>query len=233
MARHVAAWCVAIVLGASTAHAADIKVLASNGVKAAVEALKPQLEKASGSTLSIEFSTTATLSERIEKGEPFDVAILTDDAMAALAKAGKVAPTQTKLARVGIGVGYRKALLNARSIAYTGNGASRPAIDTMLQRLGIAKQMQAKSHLTAAGAAPASVAKGESDLVMTLISEILPEPGVELAGPLPSDFQTYLVFSAAPSPKASTNGNVLSLIKFLKTPAVASTYSAKGMEVTQ
>ena len=103
----------------------------------------------------------------------------------------------------------------------------------MLQRLGIAKQMQAKSHLTAAGAAPASVAKGESDLVMTLISEILPEPGVELAGPLPSDFQTYLVFSAAPSPKASTNGNVLSLIKFLKTPAVASTYSAKGMEVTQ
>ena len=248
MARHVAAWCVAIVLGASTAHAADIKVLASNGVKAAVEALKPQLEKVSGSTLSIEFSTTATLSERIEKGEPFDVAILTDDAMAALAKAGKVAPTQTKLARVGIGVGYRKgaakpdvrtaaaikqALLNARSIAYTGNGASRPAIDTMLQRLGIAKQMQAKSHLTAAGAAPASVAKGESDLVMTLISEILPEPGVELAGPLPSDFQTYLVFSAAPSPKASTNGNVLSLIKFLKTPAVASTYSAKGMEVTQ
>lgn len=248
MARHVAAWCVAILLGASSAHAAGIRVLASNGVKAAVEALTPQLEKASGSTLSIEFSTTATLRERIEKGEAFDVAILTDDAMEALAKAGKVAPMQTRLARVGIGVGYRKgaakpdvrtaaaikqALLNAKAIAYTGNGASRPAIDKMIDRLGIAKQMQAKSRLTAAGAAPAAVAKGEADLVMTLISEILPEPGVELAGPLPSDFQTYLVFSAAPSPKASGNANVLSLIKFLETPAVAPTYRAKGMEVTQ
>jgi len=248
MARHVAAWCVAILLGASSAHAAGIRVLASNGVKAAVEALTPQLEKASGGTLSIEFSTTATLRERIEKGEAFDVAILTDDAMEALAKAGKVAPMQTRLARVGIGVGYRtgtakpdvrtaaaikQALLSAKAIAYTGNGASRPAIDTMIERLGIAKQMQAKSHLTAAGAAPAAVAKGEADLVMTLISEILPEPGVELAGPLPSDFQTYLVFAAAPSPKASTNANVLALIKFLRTPAAASTYSAKGMEATQ
>ena len=248
MGRHVAAWCVAILLGASSVHAAGIRVLASNGVKAAVDALTPQLEKASGSTLSIEFSTTATLRERIEKGEAFDVAILTDDAMEALAKAGKVAPMQTRLARVGIGVGYRKgaakpdvrtaaaikqALLNAKAIAYTGNGASRPAIDKMIDRLGIAKQMQAKSRLTAAGAAPAAVAKGEADLVMTLISEILPEPGVELAGPLPSDFQAYLQFSAGASPKAASNTNVLSLIKFLRTPAAASTYSAKGMEVTQ
>ena len=248
MARQVGTWCVAILLAASTVHAADIRVLASNGVKAAIEALKPQLEKASGSTLSIDFSTTATLSERIGKGEAFDVAILTDDAMAALAKAGKIAAMQTTLARVGIGVGYRtgapkpdvrtaatlkQALLNAKAIAYTGNGASRPAIDKMIEQLGIARQMQAKSHLTAAGAAPAAVAKGEADLVMTLISEILPEPGVELAGPLPSDFQTYLSFSAAPSPQAAGSTKVVSLIKFLKTPAAASTYRAKGMEATQ
>jgi len=249
MARFVtAASCVAILLGASSLHAAGMRVFASNGVKAAIEALKPQLEKSSGSTLSIDFSTTATLAERIQKGEAFDVAILTDDAMQALAKAGKVAPMQTRLARVGIGVGYRtgapkpdvrtaaavkQALLNAKAIAYTGNGASRPAIDKMIEQLGIAKQMQAKSHLTAAGAAPAAVATGDADLVLTLISEILPEPGVELAGPLPSDFQTYLGFSAAPSPQAAGHANVVSLIKFLKSPAAASTYGAKGMEATQ
>lgn len=248
MARFVAALCAAMFFGASIADAADLRVLASNGVKAAVEALKPHLEKASGSTLSIDFSTTASLRERIEKGEAFDAAILTDDAMEALAKAGKLSPMQTKLARVGIGVGYRKgapkpdirtadaikqSLLNARAIAYTGNGASRPAIDRMIERLGIAKQMQAKSHLTAAGAAPASVAKGESDLVMTLISEILPEPGVELAGPLPSEFQTYLGFSAAPSPKAASTASVAALIKFLRGSQAAKTYAAKGMEATQ
>ena len=170
-------------------------------------------------------------------------------AMDALIKSSKLSPMMhTKLARVGIGVGFRKgapkpdvrtaagikqALLNAKAIAYTGNGASRPAIDTMIERLGIAKELQPKSHLTAAGAAPASVAKGESDLVLTLISEILPEPGVELAGPLPSDYQTYLGFSAAPSPKAAASPGVAALIKFLHSPAAAATYKAKGMEATQ
>ena len=239
----------ALGLGAASAQAADIRVLASNGVKAAVEELRPQLEKASGATLSIDFNTTATLRDRIEKGEAFDVAILTDDAMDALIKSGKLSPAlRTKLARVGIGVGFRKgapkpdvrtaaaikqALLNAKAIAYTGNGASRPAIDKMIERLGIAKELQPKSHLTAAGAAPASVGKGESDLVLTLISEILPEPGVELAGPLPSDFQTYLGFSAAPSPKAQKSPGVAALIKFLDGPAAAAAYKAKGMEATQ
>ena len=237
----------AIFLNASFARAAELRVLASNGIKAAIEELKPELERASGSTLSLEFNTAATLRERIEKGEAFDVAILTDEAMDALIKAGKLAPSPTKLARVGIGVGFRKgaqkpdvktaadikqSLLTARAIAYTGNGASRPAIDNMIQRLGIAKQMEAKSHLTAAGAAPASVAKGESDLVLTLISEILPEPGVELAGPLPPDFQTYLGFSAAPSPAAAGRSNAASLIKFLKSRAAAAAYVAKGMQAT-
>src|SRR5262245_51595272 len=235
-----------IAINETATHAADLRVLASNGVKAAVEEMKPQLEKASGSMLSIDFSTAATLRERIEKGETFDVAILTDDAIDALIKAGKISqPQRAMLARVGIGVGFRKgapkpdvataagikqALLNAKSIAYTESGASRPGIDKMFERLGIASQMKAKAHLTAAGAAPASVGKGESDLVLTLISEILPEPGVELAGPIPSEFQTYIGFSAAPSPKAAGSPAATALITFMKSPAAAATYKAKGME---
>ncbi len=244
----VMAWAVAVINPAA-GDAADLRVLASNGVKAAVEELKPQLEKASGSTLSIDFSTTAALRERIEKGEAFDVAILTDDAIDALIKSGKISQTQrAKLARVGIGVGYRKgapkpdvgsgasikqALLNAKSIAYTESGASRPGIDRMFERLGIAGQLHTKSHLTAAGAAPASVGKGESDLVLTLISEILPEPGVELAGPIPSEFQTYIGFSAAPSPKAAGSPAAATLIMFMKSSAAAATYKAKGMETAK
>jgi molybdate transport system substrate-binding protein len=239
------AWAFAVINPAG-ANAADLRVLASNGVKAAVEVMKPQLEKASGSTLSIDFSTTAALRERIEKGEAFDVAILTDDAIDALISAGKISQAQrARLARVGIGVGYRKgapkpdvgsaagikqALLNAKSIAYTEAGASRPGIDRMFERLGIAGQLKAKSHLTAAGAAPASVGKGESDLVLTLISEILPEPGVELAGPIPSEFQTYIGFSAATSPKAAASPSAAAVIKFLDSPAAAGIYKAKGME---
>jgi len=145
--------------GCTSADAAEVRILASNGVKAAVEELRPQLEKASGTTLSIDFSTAAALRERIEKGEAFDLAILTDDAVDALIKAGKISPMQrARLARVGIGVGYRKgaakpdistaagikqSLLNAKSIAYTEAGASRPGIDKMFERLGIAGQLKA------------------------------------------------------------------------------------------
>jgi molybdate transport system substrate-binding protein len=245
----VATLSTAVLFGSSPAYAADLRVLASNGVKAAVEQMKPQLEKASGSTLSVDFSTAATLRERIEKGEAFDVAILTDDAIDALIQAGKISQGQrARLARVGIGVGYRKgapkpdvgtaagikqALLDAKSIAYTESGASRPGIDKMFERLGIAGQLKAKSHLTAAGAAPASVGKGESDLVLTLISEILPEPGVGLAGPIPSEFQTYVGFSAAPSPRASDSQAAASLITFMKSPAAAAIYKAKGMETAK
>ena len=245
----VAILAAAMLFGSVSVEAADIRILASNGVKAAVEELKPQLEKASGNTLSIDFSTAAALRERIEKGEAFDLAILTDDAVDALIKAGKISPMQrARLARVGIGVGYRKgaakpdistaagikqSLLDAKSIAYTEAGASRPGIDRMFERLGIAGQIKAKSHLTAAGAAPASVGKGESDLVLTLISEILPEPGVELAGPIPPEFQSYIGFSAAPSPKAAGSPAVAALIKFLDGPAAASIYKVKGMEATQ
>ena len=244
--------CLAVValsfLSATSAHAAGLRVFASNGVKAAIQALTAQLEEASGGPLAIEFSTTADLRQRIEKGEPFDVAILTDDAMSALAKAGKLSPVQTMVARVGIGVGYRKgaqkpdvtspvamkqSLLNAKWIAYTPNGASFPTIDKMVQRLGMARQFQEKARLTGPGAAPAAVAKGEADLVITLISEILPEPGVVLAGPLPSEFQSYLGFSAAPSPTAAGDPRVGALVAFLKTPPAAAVYVAKGMQAAR
>jgi molybdate transport system substrate-binding protein len=230
----------------TAAQAAEIRVLASNGIKAAMEDLKPKFEKASGDTLSIDFSTAATLKDRIEKGEAFDVAVLTDDVVDALIKSGKLSPaTRAELAAVGIGVGYRKgaakpdvrtgtslkqALLNAKSIAYTGNGASRPAIDKMIAGLGIGHQLESKSHLVGPGQAPTSVAKGESELVLTLISEILPEPGVELAGPLPPDFQSYLGFSAATGAKSGKGETTQALIKFLDGPAAASMYKVKGME---
>ncbi len=235
-----------VLVFATVAQAAEIRVLASNGIKAAMETLEPQFERASGDTLAIEFSTAATLKQRIESGEAFDVAILTDDAINDLIKSGKLLPaTRAELAAVGIGVGYRKgatkpdvrtgpslkqALLNAKSIAYTGNGASRPAIDRMIARLAIGHQLESKSHLVGPGQAPGSVAKGESELVLTLISEVLPEPGVELAGPLPSDFQSYLGFSAAAGAKSGKAPAAQALIEFLDGPAAASMYKAKGME---
>ena len=236
---------VALCASSSAASAATIKVLASTGIQAAVEALKPQLEKATGDTVSVDFSTTATLRDRIEKGEAFDVAILTDDAIDALVKSGAVdAKTRAELARVGIGVAYRKgapapnvktsadlkeALVKAKSVAYTGNGATRPAIEKMFDAMNITDVMKAKANLTPPNAAPAAVAQGKSDLVISLVSEFVAEPGVVTAGMLPDIYQQFIQFAAVKSAK-STNAKAEALIKALDAKSADATYKAKGME---
>jgi molybdate transport system substrate-binding protein len=225
---------------------AAIKVLASTGIQAAVEALKPQLEKATGDTVAVDFSTTATLQDRIAKGEAFDVAILTDAAIDALVKSGALdASGRAELARVGIGVAYRKgaakpdvstaaslkqALLAAKSVAYTGNGATRPAIDKMFEGMGITDVMKAKANLTPPNAAPAAVAQGKSDLVISLVSEFVAEPGVVTAGMLPPEYQQFLSFSAATATKSANAKGAVVLIKTLDSKSADATYTAKGME---
>jgi molybdate transport system substrate-binding protein len=237
--------CALLVLS-TAAQAAEIHVLASTGIQAAVEALQPKFEKASGDTLKVDFSTTATLKDRIDKGEAFDVAILTDEAIDALIKAGVLtASSRAELARVGMGVAYKKGaakpdvktaasfkqtLLNAKSVAYTGNGATRPLIDKMFETMGITKEMAAKSKLTPPAQAPASVAKGESEIVISLISEFVAEPGVQLAGMLPAEYQSYLSFAAAASAKSGNPMGGLALIKFADGHTADAVYKAKGME---
>ena len=228
------------------AQGAEIQVLCSNGVGAVLRELQPQFEKSTGHKLAIQFSSTANLKQRIEGGEAFDVVFLTADTADELIKSGKLAgATRAELARSGIGVGFRKgapkpdvrtaaamkqSLMNAKSIAYTGNGASRPSIDKMLERMGLASQVKSKVRLTGAGQAPEIVAKGEAEMVITLISEILPVPGVELAGPLPEEFQNYVSFSAAAAAKGGNQQAVTALIKYMDGPAAVPAYKAQGME---
>jgi molybdate transport system substrate-binding protein len=237
---------VGLFVAGTAAQAAEIRVLASTGMQAAVEALKPQFEKASGDTLKVDFSTTATLRDRIEKGEAFDVAILTDEAIEALVKSGAlVASSRAELARVGMGVAYKKgaarpdvktaasfkqALVNARSVAYTGNGATRPLIDKMFEAMGITKEMAAKANLTPPAQAPAAVAEGKSELVISLVSEFVAEPGIELAGMLPAEYQTYLGFAAAQGAKSTNTAGARALITFADGHAAEATYKSKGME---
>src|SRR5512135_1904508 len=110
MCKRTLATSAVFLLAAYTAWAqnAPVHVLASNGVKAVIDELKPQAEKAIGRPLAIEFGTSSAVKTRIEGGEAFDVAILTSDVIDDLAKAGKIAAgTVRRIADCGIGVGVR------------------------------------------------------------------------------------------------------------------------------
>jgi molybdate transport system substrate-binding protein len=229
------------------AQGSPVRVLSSNGFKAVIDALGPQCERAIGHTLALRFGTSTSLRQRMDAGDAFDVAIVTAEAMDDLSKAGKVsASTRAGLGRSGIGVGARSGsrkpdirtaealkatLVAARSITYAGDGASRPHIEKMLGALGIADVMTKKTLLEQGSVrAAAKVASGDAELLITLISEILPAPGVELVGALPAEFQHYVSFAAAAGAKAANPEAGKALIACLSGPGVAATLKAKGID---
>ena len=234
----------------AAAQTKDIRVLASNGVKAVLEALVPQCEQATGRRLTIQFNSSAALKERIAAGEEFDVAIVTSDLIDSLIKDGKVtAASRAGVARSGVGIGIRagaakpdvgtpealkRTLLGAKAISYAQDGASRVYIAKMLDQLGIADAVKSKTILEQGSVRSAGrVAKGDADVVMTLVSEILPIPGVELAGPFPAAVQSYVSFAAGIGAKATDPAAAKKLIGFLTGPGVEATFKAKGMEARE
>ena len=228
---------------------APIRVLSSNGVKAVIDDVRPEIERAMGRPLEIEFSTAASLKSRIEKGEAFEATILTPTLLDELVKQGHIAgDSVVNLARSGVGVAVREGaatpdvstpdalkttLLNAKSVAFTAEGQSRQTIEEAFNRLGIADAMRPKVMLTGPMGGPAAVAKGEAELAMTLISEILPVPGVQLVGPLPADLQNYVSFAAARSAHAKDPGAADALLRQLSGPTMSAALEEHGMEAVE
>ena len=224
---------------------APLHILVSNGVRAVMEALQPDLEKAAGRPLAFDFGSTTGLRQKIDQGQAFDLLILTSDAVADLAKSGKVAGPPTELARCGIGLGVRagaakpdihdadalkQTLRRVKSMTWAQDGASRPHIEKMLTQMGLAEEAKPKEHpVTGSVAANASVASGQSEVVLTLVSEILPAPGVSLVGKLPDQYQGYIHFSVAPSAHADPAA-AKAVIAVLTGQAAKPVYRAKGME---
>jgi molybdate transport system substrate-binding protein len=232
------------------AFAADttpVRVLVSNGMKAAMEELQPQCERAIGRPLALQFNSTLSVKKSIEAGEVFDATIITTEAIEDLIKQGKIAAgSRTALARSELGIGIRagapkpdihtpdalkKALREAKSITFPQDGASRGYIEKMFERMGIAAEVKPKIIL-APGSGPAteSVAEGKAALVVTLFSEIVPVHGVEILGPLPGDLQSDIRFSAAISATTKNAEAAKALISFLAGPKAAPMLKAKGLE---
>ncbi len=232
---------------APAAQESTLRVFSSNGVKAALERLQVESERAAGRPLNITFGTSASTKQRVLAGETFDVAILTADAIDELAAAGKVVrPSTMKLGRSGIGIGVRAGMAKmdittpdalkhiffaVRSVTYAGDGASRPFIERMFGTLGITETMESKTILEQGSVrAAARVVQGDADMLITLISEIVPVPGMELAGPLPSEFQDYVSFAAAVGSSAQNADAAAKLVAFLSGHHASPAFTASGIE---
>jgi molybdate transport system substrate-binding protein len=237
----------AAMLAAGAASAAEIKVITSVGVKAILEELAPAFERTSGHKLNITYGVAVPLKRQIDAGETFDVAILVPAMIDDLMKQGKVvAASNVNVAKSGIGVAikqgapkpdissadaFKKTLLAARSIAYVKEGQSGAAMARIVERLGIAAQMAPRTILeTRAESVVLDAVEGKADLAFNLISEILPVAGAELAGPLPAELQSYVVFTCGIGMTSKDQVAAKAFVDFLKAPAAVPVLKAKGME---
>jgi molybdate transport system substrate-binding protein len=223
-----------------------VRVLSTLALKGAVHSLAGQYEAASGVRIDADFAPTLALLDRLRGGEGADVVILTREGLDDMAREGRVvANSCVDLARSYVGIAVkagsvhpdiatepalRAALLAARSVAYSRIGASGILFAQLIERLGIASEINARAKIIPSGFTAERLVAGEADLAVQQISELKQVAGIEVVGPIPRELQTPAVFSAGRM--AASGKAVLSdrLLRFLASSEVAPVLRESGLE---
>ena len=226
--------------------AAELRILTSNSSRTVLDALTPAYERASGHRYAVAFDSAKRMLARIKDGETGDVVILGASVVDDLARSGVVRAGSGRLfarSRIGVAVragapkpdistveAFKRALLNARSIAHTVHGASGMYVPVLLERLGIAEQMKSRIVTRQGGYIGGVVAAGEAEIAVQQIVELLAVPGIDLVGPLPDEIQKVFetaagIFAASKQPAAAQ-----AMLRYFLAPANAGVFREKGLE---
>ena len=247
--RRLFAGVAALVLFTGTADAAEVHVMISGGLSAAYNALVPEFEKATGNKVVTAYgpsmgTTVNAIPTRLDRGEPADVLILVGYALDDLVKKGK-AVNRVDLVNSKIGVAVKagspkpdistadavkRALLAAKSVAYSDSASGVYISTEMFDKLGITADMKDKAKKIPATPVGEIVAKGEAELGFQQISELKPVQGIDIIGPLPDPLQKITVFSAGIATGSKEPEAGKALIKFLTSPAARDEIVKSGLE---
>jgi molybdate transport system substrate-binding protein len=225
---------------------ADIRVLSTHAVLDVLNEIGPKFERATGNRLSIGYDPAKAVKRQIENGAAFDVAIVTRPVFDDLATQGKILPeTRADIGRSGLGVAVRKgapkpdiatteafkrALLAAKSVVRSTEGTSGIYFEKLLDRLGIAEAMRDKVKLGPSGRVAELVARGEADMAVQQIAELLPVTGAQYAGPFPPELQLYSEFAAGVASASKHREAAKAFIATLTTPEAIALFTAAGLE---
>jgi molybdate transport system substrate-binding protein len=243
-----------IALRAGTSDASEIRVLSSGSLKGALSQLLADFQKSSGHTATVEYGPAGAIVGRIQKDDAADVVIVSRSQLQKLESDGKVAPgSPVNIAGIALGVAiqkdalkpdigtveaFKRTLRSARSIGYrdpvTGS-TSGIYTASLLERLGMAQELKPKLYLDRSeGDAPENVfqkvAKGEIEMQIGQITEIVIAPGVDLAGPLPGEIQNTTVMAAGIVTASKAPDAARALIGFISSPAAAAVLKASGFQ---
>jgi molybdate transport system substrate-binding protein len=223
-----------------------MKVMCSNSMRAVMDRLIPEFERTSGSKVEITYDPAKRMMNRIRAGEAADVVIIGSGAIDELAQEGLiVADTRVVLARSSIGMAvaagamkpdigsveaFKAALLKARSIAYTIEGASGMHFAELIEKMGIAEAVKAKARRQPGGLVGELVARGEAEAAIQQISELMAVPGIQLVGPIPRELQKITVVSGGVFRNTRLSDAARALLAFLSSRPARAVIQEKGLE---
>ena len=236
---------------ACAADAAEIRVMISGGLTAAFNTLVPEYERQTGNKVLVAYgpsmgTTVNAIPVRLERGEPADVLIMVGYALGDLITKGKViADSRVDLVKSPIGVAVkagaarpdlssaealRRALLAAKSVAYSDSASGVYVSTEMFKKLGIEEEMKTKAKMIPATPVGEIVAKGEAEIGFQQISELKPVAGIDIVGPVPDDLQKITIFSAGIATVAKEPEAGKTLIRFLGSAAAHDTIVGSGLD---
>lgn len=255
----LARWAVALTAASSfwlcsVAVAADVRVMTSAGFYQAYSELAPVFERSSGHHLitirgpSLGDSPEA-IPTRLKRGEPADVVIGLGDSLDALAKQGLLREgSKVDIARSEIGMvvragsrkpdigsvdAFRRALIDAKSIAYSDSGSGIYLSTMLFEKLGVAEQVAGKSRKVRGppSGEPVArvVARGDAEIGFQQVPELIHEPGVDFVGVIPKELQPDTVYSAALAKNVQQPDAAAALIRFLTSSEAAPTITKSGL----
>jgi molybdate transport system substrate-binding protein len=224
----------------------SVRLLSTLALMGAVRSLAGKHEAAGGARIDADFAPTLRLLDRLRDGEAADVVILTREGLAELAANGSVvAESCVDLARSFVGLAVkggaahpeiateaalRRALVGARSIAYSGLGASGIFFAQLIAQMGIAADINARATIIPQGFTAERLVSGEADLAVQQISELKQVAGVEIIGPIPLHLQSPAVFSAGRLAASNKVEQSDRLLQFLASAEAAPALRESGLE---
>ncbi|MFE5835480.1 extracellular solute-binding protein [Arthrobacter sp. NPDC056493] len=222
-----------------------MKVFSSPAVKKALDEVIAVCQQESGISVEAVFEPTSQLLKRIDAGESFDVMIAVTESFRTLTPV--IDPsTLTPIARAGIGVAvapdvpapdistvesFVRTITAARSVAYSGTGASGAYFATLLDKLGLTEDVGASATIVDKGYVAQAVVTGNADVAIQQLSELLFVPQAQIVGPLPAELQHYTDFSAAVSAQSSDPAQAESFANFLTSTTAQGAYVQTMLEL--
>jgi molybdate transport system substrate-binding protein len=241
------AFALAVMMAFPSASYAQVKVIISGGFTAAYRELLPEFERTSGLTVTTTSGGSVgngpnTIGAQIRRGVPADVIILAREGLTDLIREDRTVPgTDVDLARSVIGVivhagapkpdistveALKQTLLKAKSVAMSSSTSGVYLTTVLFPKLGIADQMKGKISTNGA----AAVGRGEAELGLQQVSEVLPVPNVDFIGTIPESVQYVTTYAAAVVKGSSQIDASRRLIAFLSSQGAMAAIKKSGME---